>query len=166
MSSIKEGVYLNDTDMSYPLSRLSDLYLLYAEALNETKGSPDEEVYQWIDAVRSRAGLKGVVESWKKSSVPDKPLSKDGMREIIKRERTVELAFECQRFYDMLRWKDAAKALSEPVQGWNYKGNDVASYYQVVTYWNQRTFRARNYLWPVPLTNLIVNANLVQNPGW
>src|SRR5690606_3514373 len=41
---------------AYPEIRLADLYLLYAEVLNETKAMPDEEVTRWIDLVRNRAG--------------------------------------------------------------------------------------------------------------
>ncbi|MGV8090384.1 MAG: RagB/SusD family nutrient uptake outer membrane protein [Mangrovibacterium sp.] len=151
---------------SYPLIRLADLYLLYAEALNETKESPDAEVYYWIDLVRKRAGLKGVLESWEQSSIPNKPATREGMRNIIKRERLIELAFEGQRFFDLRRWKDALRYLNEPVQGWDYKGETADTYYQVVTYWNQRIFNTREYLWPLRLNTVIVNSNLVQNPGW
>jgi hypothetical protein len=150
----------------FPLIRLADLYLLYAEALNESKSKPDAEVYRWIDSVRHRAGLKGVVESWAKSSVPNKPSTKDGMREIIKRERLIELAYEGQRFWDLRRWKDAEKYLNEPVRGWDYNGRNIEEYYVVTTYWDQRIFKTRDYLWPLKLNTLIVNPNLVQNPGW
>jgi hypothetical protein len=151
---------------SFPIIRLTDLYLLYAEALNEIREIPDEEVYYWIDLVRNRAGLKGVVESWAQSSVPTKPVTQDGMRSIIKQERLIELAFEGQRFYDLRRWGDALKYLNEPVRGWNYKGETVETYYQVTTYWEQRVFNTKEYLWPLRLNTLIVNSNLVQNPGW
>ena len=42
---------------SFPIIRLSDLYLMYAEALNEVKESPDSEVYEYIQKVRDKAGL-------------------------------------------------------------------------------------------------------------
>jgi hypothetical protein len=151
---------------SFPIIRLADLYLLYAEALNEIKEAPDDDVYYWIDLVRNRAGLKGVVESWRHSSVPDKPVTRDGMRHIIKQERLIELAFEGQRFYDLRRWGDALRYLNEPVRGWNYKGETVDTYYQVTTYWDQRVFNTREYLWPLRLNTIIVNSHLVQNPGW
>lgn len=47
----------------FPIIRLADLYLLYAEALNEAKkeeGTVPEDCYTYIDKVRARAGLKGV----------------------------------------------------------------------------------------------------------
>jgi hypothetical protein len=154
---------------TYPLIRLSDLYLLYAEALNESKSAPDAEVYRWIDSVRLRAGLEGVVASWDKYAIPDmktKPAGKSGMREIIKRERMIELSFESQRFFDLRRWTDAARYLNEPVRGWNYNGSSSDSYYTVMTYWDQRVFNTRDYLWPLRLESLQINSNLEQNPGW
>jgi hypothetical protein len=150
---------------SFPIIRLTDLYLLYAEALNEMKATPDAEVWEWINRVRTRAGLDGVVESWAKSTNPDTPRIKNGMREIIKRERLIELCFEGQRLHDLRRWKDAVKYMNMPVQGWNYSGGRRETYYQVRTYY-QRDYSTRHYLWPFQLTDLTVNGNLVQNPGW
>lgn len=151
---------------SYPMIRMADLYLLYAEALNEMKGNPDDQVYEWIDKVRERAGLKGVEESWKASLVPSKPTTKEGMREIIHRERLIELAFEGHRFYDLRRWKKAQDYLSEPVQGWNYQGENENTYYEVTTYMSNREFKSRDYLWPLKVNTLIINSNFEQNPGW
>jgi hypothetical protein len=144
------------------------LYLLYAEALNETKSVPDNEVYEWIDIVRTRAGVPRVTEAYTKAiaSMRNKPATKDGMREIIKRERLIELSFESQRFYDLIRWKDAYQYWNEPVQGWNVEGRTVDTYYQVTTYFAQRVFNQRDYFWPLKLSSLQVNPNLVQNPGW
>lgn len=150
-----------------PIIRLGDLYLLYAEALNEMKEAPDSEVYEWVDKIRERAGLEGVVESWSKhSNVPGKPRTKEGMREIIKRERLIELAFEGQRFFDLRRWKDAMKYMNEPVQGWSYQQIKAEGYYQVNTLLQNRDFTTKEYLYPLRLSTLIRNENLVQNPKW
>jgi hypothetical protein len=159
---------LSQTRYTYPFIRLTDLYLLYAEALNETKVVPDEEVYRWIDLVRERAGVPKVREAYAKaiSTLRNKPNTQAGMREIIKRERRIELSFESQRFYDMLRWKDAYQYWNEPVLGWNVAEKDVEKYYQIVTIYNQRIFNTRDYFFPLRLSTLQVNNNLVQNPGW
>jgi hypothetical protein len=151
---------------SFPIIRLTDLYLLYAEALNEAKSAPDAEVWEWIDAVRDRAGLNGVVESWSKSSVPSKPLTQSGMRDIIKQERLIELCFEGHRMHDLRRWKDALRYMNTPIQGWNYLGTTAENYYKVTTYWNQRVYTTKEYLWPLKTATLTINGNLVQNPGW
>lgn len=152
---------------SIPNIRLSDLYLLRAEAENEVKDAPDNDVYQWVDSIRLRAGLEGVVDSWAKySSVPSKPSTKEGMREIIKRERLIELAFEGERLFDLRRWKDALKYLNEPVQGWDIQGVKPEEYYQVISIFNDRNFTTKDYLTPLWITTTIRNSNLVQNPGW
>jgi hypothetical protein len=88
------------------------------------------------------------------------------MREIIKKERLIELSFESQRFYDLIRWKDAYQYWNEPVKGWNVTENSIDGYYQVTVYFNQRVFNERDYFWPLKLSSLQVNRNLVQNPGW
>jgi hypothetical protein len=157
----------NSKRYSYPLIRLTDLFLLYAEALNEV-GGPSSEVYKWIDTVRLRAGIPGVEESYAnaKSEYRNKPYNKETLREIIKRERLIELAFEGQRFWDLRRWKDAFRYYNEPVRGWNYKESTVTGYYQVTDVWTKRVFNTRDYLWPLSTNSIIINANLVQNPGW
>lgn len=152
---------------SIPNIRLADLYLLRAEAENEIKEVPDNDVYQWVDSIRFRAGLEGVVDSWKKySNVPAKPTTKQGMREIIKRERLIELAFEGERPFDLRRWKDAMRYQNEPVQGWNIQGVKAEDYYQVTTIFNARNFTTKDYLQPLWSTTIIKNSNLIQNPGW
>lgn len=151
--------------MVFPIMRLSDLYLLYAEARNEYSG-PDEEVYYYLDQVRERAGLKGIVESWAENSIyPDKPLSKEGLREIIHQERMIELSFEGKRFWDIRRWKKANTFLNKPLKGWNVDGSTTMDYYNVVTLENLK-FQTREYLWPLREHTLRVNKNLVQNPFW
>ncbi|MDR3245331.1 MAG: RagB/SusD family nutrient uptake outer membrane protein, partial [Prevotellaceae bacterium] len=154
---------------TYPIIRLSDLYLLYAETLNESKQTPDAEVYRWIDSVRLRAGLQGVVDTWNTHAVSGqkaKPTRKDGMRDIIKRERLIELSFESQRFFDLLRWKDALQYLNEPVRGWNTLATQPDLFYTVTTYWDRRVFNTKDYFWPLRLETLQINSNLKQNPGW
>lgn len=156
----------NPPRYSIPIIRLADLYLLYAEALNESKSQPDDEVYKWIDIIRNHAGLDGVLESWQWSTVPDKPTTKAGMREIIKRERLIELAFEGQRSFDLRRWLDSEKYCNEPVRGWDYTGGSPETYYLTTVYFNNRKFTYKDYLWPISHNSLTINGNLVQNPGW
>jgi hypothetical protein len=149
----------------FPIIRLGDLYLLYAEALNEVKSAPDQEVYQYVDLIRERAGLPGVLESWTQhSNQPDKPTSKEGMREIIKQERLIELAFEGQRYWDLRRWKDAEELLNKPIRGWNISGKGL-NFYNVTTLFLP-TYNFNHYLWPIKEAEIIKNPNLVQNPGW
>ena len=153
------------TDYSSPFIRLADLYLLYAEASNEAFG-PTEEAYEYLDKVRERAGLKGVVESWSQSSIfPDKPKTKDGLREIIHRERDVELCFEGSHFWDVRRWKTAVSEINGPIYGWTIEASTAEDFYQKQVIDNLR-FTTKDYLWPIRSHNLKINTNLIQNPYW
>lgn len=162
----------NTTNSSYsaieypwPLLRLGDLYLLYAEALNELDG-PSDEVYEYLDKIRVRAGLEGVVASWKNHSrLPNKPTTKEGLREIIHRERTIEMAFEGERFWDLRRWKTAPNELNQSIRGWDVDQEITENFYRIRVLFEQ-TFGLRDYFWPLREQDLIVNKNLVQNPGW
>lgn len=154
---------------AFPIIRLADLYLLYAECLNECKDSPDKEVYEYIQLVRDKAGLDretgGLVETWATySSNPDKPKTKDGMRDIIQRERMIELAFEGQRFYDLRRWKLAMDYCNRPVRGWSVTESDDSFY--TPSYIDFPTFTPKNYFWPIKLDDLYRNNKLQQSYLW
>ena len=150
---------------SFPYIRLAELYLNYSEALNEYSG-PSSEVYSYIDKIRERAGLQGVVESWQLyTNVPGKPASIEGMRDIIQKERLIELSFENHRYWDLRRWKLLQDYMNGPVQGWDIDSEQTEGYYNLITFFNQK-FTMRNYLWPIRSEVLLLNPNLVQNPGW
>ena len=153
----------------FPIIRLADLYLLYAECLNECKDTPDAEVYEYIQKVRDKAGLDketgSLVDTWAKySSNPDKPKTKDGMRQIIQQERMIELCFEGQRFYDLRRWKLCMDYLNRPVMGWSVTESDETFYTPAYIYF--REFTPRDYFWPIKLDDLYRNNKLIQSPLW
>ena len=154
---------------SFPIIRLSDLYLMYSEALNEVKESPDSEVYEYIQKVRDKAGLDNggdLVNTWQLySSNPSKPSSKEGMRDIIHQERMIELALEGHRYWDLRRWKLADEYFSQPIRGWNIFRPDVEGFYEVENIY-YRNYLIKDYLWPISQNELLRNPNLVQNPGW
>lgn len=153
------------TPYPWPIMRLADLYLLYAEALNEANG-PSGEVTTWINRVRERAGIPTVEESWTNYSIrPGEYQTKEGLRRIIQRERMIELAFEGRRFWDLRRWKEAERVMNEPIEGWNTRQEQTIPYYQVTRLFNQR-FSKRDYFWPIKESDLLANENLVQNYGW
>jgi hypothetical protein len=152
-------------DFRMPLIRLAGLYLQYAETLTE-QGKPYAQVVPYLDRVRARAGLPGVVEAWSKySKNPTKYTTQDGMRQIIHQETRIELAFECEPGWDLRRWKELQNVLSKPLQGWNIFEADAASFYRPHTVVIP-VFNSRNYLWPITNNDLIVNPNLVQNLNW
>lgn len=150
----------------YPEMRLADLYLLYAEALNEAQG-PSADVYEYVNRIRARAGLQTVESSWASfSRNPSKYTTKEGMRSIIQRERAIELCFEGHRFWDLLRWKTAAQELSGNITGWVVSGRTAELYYREVSFLSRHFVSPRDYLWPIQENDLLVNPNLVQNPNW
>jgi hypothetical protein len=153
---------------AFPIIRLGSLYLLYSEALNESKESPDAQVYEYIDLVRARTGLEGVVKTWNEHAVADKknkPLTQDGMRDIIRRERLNELAFEGARFWDLRRWKLAGEYINRPIRGLNILGISAADFYNETVLYQPR-FETKDYFFPVRTQTLIYNLNLLQSPGW
>ena len=150
----------------FPDMRFADLLLMCAEALNESKDVPDAEVYKYIDMVRERAGLEGVLQSWRKySNHPEKPTTKEGMREIIQRERKIELACEGSYYWDSRRWKTALQEQNRLIQGWNINASDAENYYTVTPVYEQ-SFSFKNYLAPIPESDIVKNPQLIQNPGW
>jgi starch-binding outer membrane protein, SusD/RagB family len=149
----------------WPVMRLGQLYLMYAEALNEANG-PVQEVHDYLNKVRERAGLPTVVTSWTNYSTnPSKFTTKEGMREIIQRESLIELAFEGQRFWDLRRWKTALFEFRRPIEGWDIEQSDPVYFYRRKVLFSQ-VFTQKDYFFPIREDNLVVNRNLVQNIGW
>jgi hypothetical protein len=164
-NQIGAGTTYSVNNYPWPIIRLSDLYLLYSEALNESEG-PGPEAYKYINLVRERAGLPTVETAWSEYSInPIKYTTQTGLREIIHQERLIELAFEGQRFWDLRRWKKATKVLNEPIQGWDSFQDNVTAYYRPVVIFNQK-FGLKDYFWPIRDADIVVNRNLVQNLGW
>lgn len=152
----------------YPIIRMADLYLMKAEALNQYLDEPTQEVYDAINKVRNRAGIPDVEKVWsdpKLAKTVNKHKTKEGMLEIILRERDNELAFEGHRYWDVVRYKKAVSEFSKPNIGWNNSGTDAESFF-VRTIYQQNKFFKKNYLWPIDVRELTINSNLEQNPGW
>ncbi|MCF3112161.1 RagB/SusD family nutrient uptake outer membrane protein [Niabella sp. CC-SYL272] len=140
--------------------RLAQIYLDYAEALNEgDPGNPD--ILKYLNLIRDRAGVApygaGV------NAIPT-PTGQDEMREAIRHERMVELAFENVRYFDIRRWKIAPQTMGADVYGMNVyaDGND----FYKKTLVQKRRFLPRDYLWPIPNDEVLKDKYLVQNPGW
>lgn len=152
----------------WPEFRLADLYLLYAEALNEVEGYHGGSTTVWINKIRARAGIPSLEVSWDQySSLQGYYTDKNNLRTIIHRERAIELAFEGSRFWDIRRWLEAHQSgvLNSPVKGWDITQKDPLAYYREVLLFNQR-YSMREYLWPLKISEMQINRNLVQNPGW
>ena len=78
----------------------------------------------------------------------------------------IELAFEGQRHSDIRRWKLGDKYFNKPVSGWSVDESAVNKFYKVKSVGQRSFLTPRDYLFPIKLDEIIVNSNLVQNPGW
>jgi hypothetical protein len=150
----------NDNGRGALLLRLGQIFLDYAEALNESDpGNADILVY--LNQIRKRAG---VAEYGAGEGMLPAPASQDAMRDAIRAERRVELAFESVRYFDTRRWKIAKTTNNGPVYGMNMFGNGTEFYQRTLI--ENRIFTDKDYLFPIPNTQILINPNLVQNPGW
>ncbi|WP_295128732.1 RagB/SusD family nutrient uptake outer membrane protein [uncultured Chitinophaga sp.] len=153
------------TSYPWPVIRLAQLYLWYAEALNEQTGGAEEAIV-YLDKVRERAGLQGVKSSWDNFSItPGKYTTQNGLRDIIRQETMIEMAFEAQRYWDIRRWKTAIAEYRRPIEGWDIEQSDPQYFYRQKTLFTQ-TFGLKDYFFPINTENLLRNKNLVQNIGW
>ena len=153
---------------AWPMIRLSELYLNYAEAINESVG-PNQEAYDALNAVRERAGISSVEDAWGNASISatlNKHTTQDGFREIIRQERLIELSFEGNRYNDIRRWKQAEQYFNSPVFGWSVDETSVSGYYNI-TQVGTRSFNSpRDYFHPISINEITINPNLTQNLGW
>ncbi|MEN7547739.1 RagB/SusD family nutrient uptake outer membrane protein [Rapidithrix thailandica] len=149
----------------WPLVRLAELYLNYAEALNEYYGEAKHtEVISYLNKIRTRSGIPTVQDAWAK--VGKSSFTKDEMREMIRQERNIELAFEGHRVWDIRRWKLGEEYFNVPARGFNIQASTPEEFYQVINV-ETRIFKTPSYyLFPIRISELEKNQNLVQNPGW
>lgn len=169
------GAYVQYSGVNYtfPIIRLADLYLLQSEVLNELsnnvpgKTASIDQIFEKLNLVRARARLESVQDSWRKYSTnPSKPNTYEGRREIIRQERKIEMAFEGTTYWDLKRWKLYVSEMNIPFIGWNYNGETEADFYKKTTYENNNVMSAKDNWFPIKGSDLIINRNLEQNPGW
>lgn len=134
--------------------RYAEIMMNYAEAMNEVNG-PCQEVYDMLNAIRHRAGITGNVEDRTDLT------TKEAMRNFIRKERTVEFAFEEHRFWDVRRWNVAEKALARDIIGIDVAANGTIS--RKVA--QKRVFESHMYLYPIPETE-VWKTSIENNPGW
>lgn len=137
-----------DAENDWPVIRLADVMLLYAEASNELNG-PSDEALQYLNAVRERAGIP----TYSLSELS----SKYAMREAIRSERRVELAFENQRWFDLTRWGIAVPTINAYLQN--------EAFYAEYDY-SVRPIAEWQTLLPIPVSVKNINKEVAQNPGY
>lgn len=162
---------LGATPTYTPIMRYAEVLLSYLEALNEAQPSAvDQDILDLtINDIRDRVKLAGLKKE---------EMSQESIREAVRKERRIELAFEGLRYYDVLRWGIAEKELNHTFTGVklsddpnarNYRGSgttaspvDEDMYYQ----FEKRTWSPHNRYFPIPQNDLNINKNLKQNTGY
>jgi hypothetical protein len=193
-ASYNYGSYRNANQESpnFPIIRLAEVYLIYAEALYEKNGNiTDAQLNESINKIRDRAGVAHLTNAL---------AGANGLNMLteIRRERTLELYQEGFRFDDLKRWGIAETELapsacgevvgdsSYPTAFRNAAGAPTALYVPNVYVYGEEAvltgngtlksvvidsktnhnFSKKNYLWPLPQVELNLNPNLKQNPGY
>lgn len=180
----------NETDFDIRIMRYADVLLMYAEAKIEL-GEIDNSTLSAINQVRARAYGVGLAEIEKYPSVKTK--IQEELRTELRTERRVEFAWENRRFDDIIRWKIADKVLTKPIYGildvkdlkakvidkglWFFPqvpviDSDGLPDFEpmhkngLIKLLVERNFDSRQYLFPIPSKEVLINKNLKQNPGY
>ena len=152
--------------INYVYFRYAEVLLNYAEAQNEFVG-PDANVYSAIDLLRKRSNLPSLKETY-----GAKAINQAEMREIIKRERRVELCFENKRWYDLVRWGIASEVLNKELHGMKIYNSSPADnsgewiYERLPLSSHPHVFTQKMYMCPIPYSVITANPKLIQNPGY
>lgn len=148
---------------AWPVFRLAEFYLNYAEAISEYEGSP-QNAYTSLNLIRERAGMP-----------PKSGLDAASFRDAVQNERTIELSFENHRYNDLLRWLKAGQVLNQALHGivtTAKKENGELKRSWGTGLFIQRVFPKKYYY--LPFSNSEVSKNYLggtsgwdgQNPGW
>jgi starch-binding outer membrane protein, SusD/RagB family len=152
----------NINDHKLVLMRLAEIYLNYAECLNEADYAGNlNETLKYLNLIRERAGIPQYGAG--PSPLPI-PASQAELRDAIRKERRVELAFENNRFFDVRRWKIAEQTENGPAYGLDTDSGEP-NFYNLKAF-ETRVFSKKHYLFPIPQVEIINDLELVQNTGW
>lgn len=143
--------------------RYAEILLNYAEAMNEAYGPTATQTFGMsaldaLNMVRSRPGV---------NMAPVTASSQEELRNKIKHERRIELAFEGHRWWDLVRWKDAEAALGQPLRGVNITNNAGVFNYQYTIVEDRVFISPKMNLYPLPQSEIIKSKGAItQNEGW
>ena len=130
-----------NSDFHFPLLRLPDIMLIYAEAVNELNGGPDAEAYNQVNRIRTRA-----------NATLFSGMNQNEFRSAVLEERARELAYEADRRYDLFRWGIYLGVM-----------NAIDMDEHNVT----KRRLERNLLYPLPISEDNANDKIdTNNPGW
>lgn len=170
--------FLNSASfLDFMVIRYAEVLLNYAEATYELDGNiSDQDLDISINLLRKRATNN---DNSKLALLTNDFVSTNGlnMRDEIRRERSIELAYEGFRYWDIIRWKTAETELPKPLlerkyfNNVNYGGSTkppLLDGYVLFQAADKRKFDAnKDYLWPIPTGQIgLSNGTLTQNPNW
>lgn len=152
-----EGQGRSEGDYAWPVMRLADVYLMYAEATNEING-PQADAIALLNTIRRRGNLPPLKA--------DKTANQQAFFDAIEQERIVELVAEGHRGFDLRRWRAIEKVWGPPGSAGVWRidtwGSNQQRYYQNT---NDRTYQ-QNYIFRIPPGERDRNPNLTQNIPW
>lgn len=137
-----------DGESDWPVFRVGDIALLYAELSNEIDG-PSQDALKYLNMIRERAGVAPY-------AMADVNNTYD-FREAVRKERRLELALENQRWFDLMRWGNAVTTIN------NYFASE--SFYSAYSY-TVHPIETWQTMLPVPISVLNINPDAAQNAGY
>jgi hypothetical protein len=152
-----EGLGRSEGNFNWPVMRLADVYLMYAEASNEVSG-PLADAVALLDRIRRRGNLPPLKA--------DKFASRQAFFNAIEQERIIELVAEGHRGFDLRRWRAIERVWGPPggVGVWRidtWGANQQRYYLNTI----DREYQ-QNYIFRIPPTERDRNPNLIQNIPW
>lgn len=152
----------NNRPVQWSFIRLAEIYLDYAEVLNEVYSGPNAQAYKYVNDVRARVGLGEVTAS----------MSKEQFREALLIERALELGFEEVRWFDLVRY-NRSKDFKKDLYGLKSRGDDLnnPTAFTFEKFKLDDRFWAQNWdskwlLSPIPQDEINKKYGMLQNPGW
>jgi len=147
----------SDGDYNFPVMRLADVYLMYAEATNEVSG-PQADAVELVNKIRHRGNLPPLSA--------DKYSGKEEFFKAIEQERIIELLGEGHRGFDLRRWRALERVWNPPygegVWRIDTHGANQQRYYQNSS---ERVYE-QAYIFRIPTSERDRNPNLTQNTPW
>ena len=162
MGNFENATQYSNVSRDWIILRYTEVLLNFAEAENEYNGATPD-VYQVLKDLRARAGIAagdngmyGLREN----------MTADEMRNVVRNERRIELAFEEHRFWDIRRWKIAQQVYGKALHGMSIIRDGATFNYNVVEVFKPVFTAPKMYLYPIPYDEVVKNDNMLQNPGW
>ena len=170
--AVERSINPGEEAMDFPVIRYAEVLLNFAEATYELNNAiTDAELDKSLNVVRAR--INPNMTKLSNALVDNNGLS---MREEIRAERTVELAFEGFRIDDLKRWYTASTEMPQDMLGVKWQGTTWESAWTdqsnqlnadgCIIMFSNRQWAEKNYLYPLPSDQTQLNPNIGQNPEW